>query len=129
MLDGSTCLRPGGKEPGSLPGMTERADVVVVGGGIIGCGVAAELASRGVSVVLVERSQIGAGASGRNHGLIFLPEESELHHLARVSLGLYAALADESSIDLSLDEVSRAPRGARRRSRLSRNGPCPTSAA
>ena len=55
--------------------MTERADVVVVGGGIIGCGIAAELASRGVSVVLVERSQIGAGASGRNHGLIFRPEE------------------------------------------------------
>jgi len=86
--------------------MTERADVVVVGGGIIGCGVAAELASRGVSVVLVERSQIGAGASGRNHGLIFRPEEPELADLARVSLGMYAALVDESSIDLSLDRTS-----------------------
>src|SRR5260370_20845941 len=88
--------------------MIERADVVVVGGGIIGCGVAAELASRGVSVVLVERSQIGAGASGRNHGLIFRPEEPELDDLARVSLGMYAALADESSIDLSLDRTSPA---------------------
>ncbi|HWD72427.1 MAG TPA: FAD-dependent oxidoreductase [Actinomycetota bacterium] len=86
--------------------MTERADVVVVGGGIIGCGVAAELASRGVSVVLVERSQIGAGASGRNHGLIFRPEEPELDDLARVSLGMYAALADESPIDPSLDRTS-----------------------
>ena len=85
--------------------MTERADVVVVGGGIIGCGVAAELASRGVSVVLVERSQIGAGASGRNHGLIFRPEESELDDLARVSLDLYTELADESSIDVSLDRT------------------------
>ncbi len=105
MLDGSTWPRPGGEEPGSLPGMTERADVVVVGGGIIGCGIAAELASRGVSVVLVERSQIGAGASGRNHGLIFRPEEPELDDLARVSLGVYAALADESPIDLSLDRT------------------------
>src|SRR5260370_22939030 len=86
--------------------MTERADVVVVGGGISGCGVAAELASGGVSVVLVERSQIGAGASGRNHGLIFRPEEPELDDLAGVSLGMYAALADESSIDLSLDRTS-----------------------
>src|SRR5437588_1171869 len=86
--------------------MTEHADVVIVGGGIIGCGVAAELASRGVSVVLVERSQIGAGASGRNHGLIFRPEEPELADLARVSLGMYAALVDESSIDLSLDRTS-----------------------
>jgi glycine/D-amino acid oxidase-like deaminating enzyme len=86
--------------------MTERADVVVVGGGIIGCGIAAELASRGVSVVLVERAQIGAGASGRNHGLIFRPGEPELGELARVSLGMYAALAEESLIDLSLDRTS-----------------------
>jgi len=86
--------------------MTERADVVVVGGGIIGCGIAAELACRGVSVVLVERAQIGAGASGRNHGLIFRPEEPELDELARVSLGMYAALADETPIDLSLDRTS-----------------------
>src|SRR5260370_28309662 len=86
--------------------MIERADVVVVGGGIIGCGVAAELASRGVSVILVERSQIGAGASGRNHGLIFRPEEPELGLLARVSLDMYAALADESPIDLGLDRTS-----------------------
>ncbi|MCA1847203.1 MAG: FAD-dependent oxidoreductase, partial [Actinobacteria bacterium] len=62
--------------------MTERADVVVVGGGIIGCGIAAELASRGVSVLLVERSHIGAGASGRNHGLIFRPEDPLLGPLA-----------------------------------------------
>lgn len=86
--------------------MTERADVVVVGGGIIGCGIAAELACRGVSVVLVERAQIGAGASGRNHGLIFRPEEPELDDLARVSLGMYAVLADETPIDLSLDRTS-----------------------
>src|SRR5437763_12108514 len=85
--------------------MTERADVVVAGGGTVGGGIAAAVAARGVSVALVERSQIGAGASGRNHGLIFRPEEPELHHLARVSLGLYAALADESSIDLSLDRT------------------------
>ena len=88
--------------------MTERADVVVVGGGIIGCGIAAELASRGTSVVLLERSEIGAGASGRNHGLTFRPEDPLLEPLARVSSGMYAALAGESALDLSLDC---APRG------------------
>src|ERR1700724_4397398 len=94
--------------PGSLPGMSERADVVVVGGGIIGGGSAAELASRGTSVVLLERSGMGAGASGRNHGLLFRPEDPVLEPLARVSSGMYAALAGESALDLSLD---RAPRG------------------
>jgi glycine/D-amino acid oxidase-like deaminating enzyme len=87
--------------------MTEHADVVVVGGGIMGCGIAAELASRGVSVVLVERSQIGAGASGRNHGLIFRPEDPVLEPLARVSLGMYAVLAGQSALDLSLDPTPR----------------------
>jgi glycine/D-amino acid oxidase-like deaminating enzyme len=93
--------------PGSLPGMTEHADIVVVGGGIIGCGIAAELASRGTSVVLVERSQIGAGASGRNHGLMFRPEDPLLEPLARVSSSMYAALAGESTLDLSLDRAAR----------------------
>jgi sarcosine oxidase subunit beta len=88
--------------------MTERADVVVVGGGIIGCGIAAELASRGTSVVLLERSEIGAGASGRNHGLMFRPEDPVLEPLARVSSAMYAALAGETALDLSLDP---APRG------------------
>jgi sarcosine oxidase subunit beta len=88
--------------------MIQRADVVVVGGGIIGCGIAAELASRGASVVLLERSQIGAGASGRNHGLIFRPEDPVLEPLARVSSAMYAELAGEIALDLSLD---RAPRG------------------
>ena len=38
-------------------------DVAVVGGGIIGCAVAAELAARGARVVLLERERIGCGAS------------------------------------------------------------------
>src|SRR3979411_1717709 len=87
--------------------MPELAAVVVVGGGIIGCGIAAELASRGTSVVLLERSQIGAGASGRNHGLMFRPEDPVLEPLARVSSGMCAALAAESPVDLSLDRAAR----------------------
>src|ERR1700704_944419 len=98
---------PAMRGPGSLRGMTEVADIVVVGGGIIGCGIAAELASRGASVLLLERSQIGAGASGRNHGLMFRPEDPVLEPLARVSSGMYAALADETPLDLSLDPAPR----------------------
>lgn len=45
-----------------------EADVCVVGGGYTGVNTAIELAERGLSVVLLEASHIGWGASGRNGG-------------------------------------------------------------
>jgi glycine/D-amino acid oxidase-like deaminating enzyme len=45
-----------------------RADVVVIGGGIIGCSTALFLAERGLSVVLCEKGRIGAEQSSRNWG-------------------------------------------------------------
>lgn len=45
-----------------------RADVVIVGGGIVGASTALFLAQRGVSVALCEKGEIGAEQSGRNWG-------------------------------------------------------------
>lgn len=45
-------------------------DVLVVGGGITGSGVALDAASRGLSVGLVEREDFAAGTSGRSSRLI-----------------------------------------------------------
>ena len=45
-------------------------DVVVVGGGATGVGVARDLAMRGVDVTLCERGGLGAGTTGRSHGLL-----------------------------------------------------------
>ncbi|HET9051072.1 MAG TPA: FAD-binding oxidoreductase [Candidatus Dormibacteraeota bacterium] len=45
-----------------------HVDVVVVGGGITGVCGARELAARGVSVALLERDRLAAGASGRSAG-------------------------------------------------------------
>jgi glycine oxidase len=42
--------------------------VVVVGGGVVGCAIAYELARAGFVVTLIERDQIGAHASGHNAG-------------------------------------------------------------
>jgi sarcosine oxidase subunit beta len=44
-------------------------DVVIIGGGLIGCTAALELAERGASVIVVERGYVGAQASGTNFGL------------------------------------------------------------
>jgi len=71
------------------------ADVVVIGGGIIGCAAAAILADRGALVVLVEATSIAAGASGRNLGAVQHPFDPILAPLYRESLTRYRALADE----------------------------------
>src|SRR5690349_5302625 len=47
-----------------------KADVVVIGGGIIGTSTALELAERGISVVLCEKGKIAAEQSSRNWGWV-----------------------------------------------------------
>lgn len=46
------------------------SDVIVIGGGATGAGIARDCALRGLNVVLVERHDIATGATGRNHGLL-----------------------------------------------------------
>ncbi|HKE78005.1 MAG TPA: FAD-dependent oxidoreductase, partial [Solirubrobacteraceae bacterium] len=48
----------------------ESFDVVVIGGGITGAGVALDAASRGYSVALVERDDYAAGTSSRSSKLV-----------------------------------------------------------
>ena len=48
----------------------QTADVVVIGGGVAGLSTAMQLATRGASVIVVERDQLGSGSSGRAAGLL-----------------------------------------------------------
>jgi len=92
-----------GYEPyAALRGRAE-ARVVIVGGGFAGLHTALGLAERGVrDVVLLEREQIGFGASGRNGGFVFagysLGEQALLDRLgeerARALFGLTTAAVD-----------------------------------
>ena len=45
-------------------------DVIIVGGGATGAGTARDCSLRGLRVLLVERFDFAAGATGRNHGLL-----------------------------------------------------------
>ncbi len=47
-----------------------ETEVLIIGGGVTGAGVMRDLALRGVSSILVDKSDLDAGASGGNHGLL-----------------------------------------------------------
>lgn len=49
---------------------TTDYDVIVIGAGATGAGTARDCAMRGLKVLLVERFDFTAGATGRNHGLL-----------------------------------------------------------
>lgn len=79
------------------------AEVVIVGGGIIGAACASELARRGMSVTLIERDNLAAHASGRNQGLWVIPSEDATIPMALFSLRSYLDLAPAAPIDVQLD--------------------------
>jgi glycerol-3-phosphate dehydrogenase len=62
----------------------EPFDVVVVGGGITGAGVALDAASRGFSVALVEKADFASGTSSRSSKLV----HGGLRYLQQFDLGL-----------------------------------------
>ena len=62
----------------------ERFDIVVIGGGITGAGVALDAASRGYSVALVEQADFASGTSSRSSKLV----HGGLRYLQNFDLGL-----------------------------------------
>ena len=50
--------------------MNNTYDVIIIGGGATGAGIARDCSLRGVKALLLERSDISTGATGRNHGLL-----------------------------------------------------------
>lgn len=71
-----------------------RVDIVIIGGGVVGCGAALDAAARGLSVVLLEQSDLAAGTSSRSSrlahgGLRYLEQrEFSLVHEALTERGL-----------------------------------------
>ena len=50
--------------------MKKSTEVLVIGGGVTGCGTLFDLAQRGFKCILMERGGLSNGTSGRFHGLL-----------------------------------------------------------
>lgn len=67
---------------------TTRCDLAVIGGGLMGCSAAIAAAEGGMRVVLIEKSDLGSGASGVNAGTLSL-------QIKRIKLMPYALRGHE----------------------------------
>lgn len=80
--------------------MPEPVDVAIVGGGVMGCAIAWQLAKSGVSCALVERGAFGGGASGATAGVVgplwhIDPDDPDMFRLGMRSLDLFPLWAAE----------------------------------
>lgn len=78
--------------------MTRRADVIVLGAGIVGAGTAYFLAARGLKVLLIEGEHPGWGASSRNPGYQWL-------HTRKAGIQMDLGLAGRQLADQLRDEL------------------------
>src|SRR5713101_1851150 len=93
-------------------GPTRTADVLIIGGGVIGLTIARALRQRGVrTVTLIERGRPGAEASWAAGGILApqveADQKDDFFRLACASRDLYPAFAEslqqETGIDVELD--------------------------
>ncbi|GIW71155.1 MAG: glycerol-3-phosphate dehydrogenase [Planctomycetota bacterium] len=76
----------------------ERFDLLVIGGGITGAGVAREAARRGLRVALVEQADLAAGTSSRSSRLV----HGGLRYLEQLEVGLVFEAVNERRVLLRI---------------------------
>ena len=85
----------------------ERADVVIVGGGVLGASIAYHLATKGIrDVVVLERDRLGSGSTTRNAGGVRLQFSTEINvRLSQRSMPHLERFAEEMGIDPDLHQT------------------------
>lgn len=84
-----------------------KTEVVVIGGGAVGCSIAYQLARRGKDVTLVDKAEPGAGTSTKNFGLVWV-HTKEPHTYMELSLRsslLWPKLVEELGEDVDLRQT------------------------
>lgn len=85
----------------SSPRLPSEADVVIIGGGVVGVFTAYYLVRRGLSVALVEKGRVAAEQSSRNWGWCRQQNRDARElPMATKSLALWDALAEEIGADV-----------------------------
>lgn len=70
--------------------MSKTFDIIIIGGGIMGCSSALQLARRGLKVALLEKDTIGAGPTGKSSSIIRQHYSNQLTaRMALYSLGIF----------------------------------------
>jgi glycine oxidase len=88
--------------------LSAKHPIAIIGGGVIGLGIAWQLARRGAPALLFERDSVGQAASWSAAGML-APlsevgfEEEDFLHLGRNSLHLYPQFLDELKKDSGLE--------------------------
>lgn len=81
--------------------MPNTADVVIVGGGVMGCAIAYNLAKEGLKPVVIEKGDIGGEASGSNGGGVRQSARNlKEMPLAVESIRMYGNLHEELGMDV-----------------------------
>ena len=87
------------------PVTSKTFDLAIVGGGIVGAACAWEAARSGLSVVVIERSVIGGGATAAGMGHIVVMDDSEAQFaLTRYSQQLWQEIASDLPDDVEYEE-------------------------
>lgn len=88
-----------------MSGLPERADVVIVGGGVMGASTAFHLAEAGVSVVLLERDELACGSTVKAAGGVRANFSDELNiALGKRSLEAFEAFPQRPGQDIDLHQ-------------------------
>jgi sarcosine oxidase subunit beta len=87
--------------------MTETADIVIIGAGIVGCSIAYHLAVQGTAkIVVVEKDLICSGATGKSAGGIRQQFATEVNvQLSLESLQMFHRMREELGIDPEFRQV------------------------
>ncbi len=81
--------------------MPYTADAVIIGGGVMGCAIAYNLAKEGLKPVVIEKSDIGGEASGSNGGGVRQSARNlKEMPLAMESIQMYGHLHEELGMDV-----------------------------
>lgn len=86
--------------------LVKKADVVVIGGGVIGTSIFYHLAKNKIDVILLEKNSVASGTSGACEGMIFLQTKKPGIHLemAIKSAEIFKNLEEE--LDYNIEYIS-----------------------